>query len=196
MIHEIGTEIQAAIQARGCPFFVVDGPEREKAATWGRERIVIERDPAGDSFSPMKGSHRNPRRYIIRNIGCKITIYAQEPAAGALEFEHYRRAEHVLDFVLVALDDVATVRNNGFDYKGGKWLAPDDLAKSETFGGAVYELSFTFERGVRAETWEGAARPTVAGSMRNTTKVSLKGGADDDNDPNTVPASAETSCGN
>ena len=82
---------------------------------------------------------------------------------------------------------------------GGKFVAPPDLEKTEKIGGAVYELAFTFDRAVLARTWAGDKLPeaTVGPGgvvIHRTTRVSLANGPDDDNDPTTVPASAETSC--
>lgn len=197
MIHEIGVELAARLVVSGTPFPVVDGPESTKTATWGRERIVIERS-GGDSFSAARSQHINPKHRRTRNIGGKITIYAQSPLSGATNFEHERRAEAVLDQVLVALDYVAAVRKNSWTPTGGEFVAPEDIKDSERRGGAVYELRFTFERAVMARTWANANRPEFtfgAGTLSSTTKVSMAHGADDDNDPNTVPATAETACG-
>lgn len=189
MIHEIGRELQAALRAKGCPFNVVDGPEGQATTTYARERIVIEHDEAGDSFGPTRSQSRNPRNRMIRNVGVKITIYAQSSASGALEFEHRRRAEHVLDLVLVALEKVITARHNGWVVKAGRFINPEDLAKSETIGGAVYELSFTVERGVFDTTFTNAARPEFtmgAGGISSTTRA-MRPGADE--------ADAEIACG-
>lgn len=159
MIHEIGLEINAKLIARGCPLRVVDGPERTKDVTWGRERIVLEHDAAGDTFGPPRGQRPNPKHRFTRNIGCKLTIFAQSASGGAMEFEHRRRVEHVLDMVLVALEEVAIARRNGMVLKGGKLIDPVDLAGSEVAGGAVYELTFTVERAVEVLTWAGGAQP-------------------------------------
>ncbi len=198
MIHEIGVELQAALRAQGCPFSVVDGPEQTQTTTYGRERIVIAHDDGGDSFSSPKGHAINPRLYGIRNIGVKITIYAQRVGVGATEFEHRRRAEQVIDMVIVALTDIAATRKNGFAIKGGKFVEPADLEKSTAAAGSVYELQLTWERGIAKRKWDGSKRPEAAvgdGMITSATKVSLRGGVDDDDDPTTVPASAETACG-
>ena len=85
---------------------------------------------------------------MTRNVGVKATIYAQCPSKGAFYWEHVRRAEHVLDMVLVALDIVAKKRANLVVFKSGKFVYPDDFKQGETPGGAVYELYLTFDRGV------------------------------------------------
>jgi len=198
MIHEIGVELQTKLYARGCPFRVVDGPEAAQTTTWARERIVLERDrDSGDRFCPARSQAKNKDQRMTRSIGVKLTIYAQSVSSGALQFEHERRVDHVLDQVLVAIEEIAIARKNAWALGGGKFVQPDDIEKSDAPGGAAYELKFTFDRAVNVQTFAGEKRPEAtigAGGITSTTKVS-RAHADDDNDPNTVPANAETSCG-
>lgn len=199
MIYEIGVEIGAAIAARGCPLKVVDGPEAAAPVTGSRERIVIEHDlDGGDSFGPVKSAHTNPKHVATRRIGAKLTIYAQSPKPGAQLFEHRRRAEHVLDLVFVALSQVARKRANECAVGAGKFLEAADLEASARYPGAVYELKFDFGRAVEVRDWDGEKQPEAtleAGGVHSITKVSRASGPDDDNDPTTPPADAETSCG-
>ncbi len=157
MLHELAGEMQAALIAKGCPFPVVDGPEPTKTASWSRERIVIEHDV--DAFGPPRSQHKNPKHRMTRQVGVKLTIYAKSPAVGALEFEHRRRAEHVLDLVLVALGDVCSMRKIGCALKNGSFVIPEDLTDSAAPCGAAYELSFAVDRGVPVLTWQGEKRP-------------------------------------
>ncbi len=195
MIHEIGRELEAALLAQGCPFKVVDGPEAAKPVTYRDGLIVIERDEdSGDSFVEPKSQTINPKMYAVRNIGVKLTIYAQSAAAGAAPFEHRRRAEHVLDCVIVALIDIRAARKNGLKWSGGRFVQPADLEKSAAIAGATYELKLTWERGITKKTWAGGIRPEftiTADNLTSTTLVSRAFGPDDDNDPNTPPAIAE-----
>lgn len=198
MIREICVELQAELRAQGCPLSVVFGPERTAPTTYARERIVIEHDEGGDSFGPARATHKNPRVRMVRNVGAKLTIYVQSVASGAALFEHRRRAEHVLDLVLVALEKVIVVRKNGWTIKGGKFVVPADMAPSEEQSGAAYEFTFSFERAVMVQKWNGDVRQEHAlgaGEIRSTTRVSAQGGVDDDDDFTTVPAGAETGCG-
>lgn len=184
MLHEIGVQLEAALVAKGLSFKVYDGPEIRKTATFARERVVIEHDmQAGDTFGSRHRADTNPRTRMTRAIGTKLTIYAQHPAPGSSYWEHKRRAEHVLDLVLIALDVIAKERANIFAPKSGKFVFPDDLKASETPGGAVYELFFTFDRGVADRKWDGTAQPTTVVSavypgtgpgvvIKNTDKVS------------------------
>ena len=163
MIHEIGIELQTKLRSAGCPLSVVDGPEPTKTATWGRERIVIER-AGGDKFGHAISQAKNPKHRMTQQTGAKLTIYAQSVRAGALHFEHERRAQHVLDLVLVALSEIQSLRKgrDAFIPDSGDFITPPDLEASERRGGAVYELRFTVPRAIAVQTWAGDARPQVA----------------------------------
>jgi hypothetical protein len=197
MIHEIGVELGAKLAARGCPLPVVDGPERTTVAGWGNERIVLEHDDAGDTFGPARSQRPNPKHRFTRNIGAKITIYAQETSSGAQAFEHRRRAEHVLDLVLVALEEVFILRRNGCSMKSGKFIEPEDSADSQSISGAAFELQFSFERAVMVATWTGSIQPEATvgpggiSSITHTTKASPAGTLVNGL---TAPIGAETAC--
>lgn len=189
MIHEIGVELQAKLRAVRCPLPVVDGPEPTQTATNARERIVIEHD-GDDRFGPARSQHVNPKQRMTRAIGAKITIFAKSPEPGARPYEHRRRAEHILDLVLVAMGEVAAERKNAWAPTGGRFVRAPDLEASERPGGAVYELDLTFDRAVLVQTWAGEIRPEAAlgaNSIRSRTNVSLA--TDDD------PTAAKTACG-
>ena len=192
MLHEIGVQLEAALSELGCPFRVIDGDDDENAhrtTTYGRERIVFEHDDsAGDSFTLPVVQRQHPSHSFVRVVGAKITIYAQSAKSGAKPFEHRRRAEHVLDLVLSSLSDVVAKRKNRILFNGGAFIRPDDLARTETGGGAVYELKFTIDRGVVKQSWAYETAPTLTlgtGLIRNRTEVF---GTDPD-------AEAEAACG-
>lgn len=191
MIHEVGVDLGTYLKSKGCPFKVIDGPEFRPTTTFARERIVIEHDPAGDSFGARRQADKNPRTWMTRNTGVKITIYAKHPNTGSTYWEHIRRAEQVLDQVLVGINVVAKQRANLCTFKSGKFVLPPDLKDSETPGGAVYELLLTFDRGVAERNWDMSADPTAEvgdGFIKSTTVVS---GVTEDGG-----ASSETACGN
>ena len=191
MIHEIVTEINARLRYRKCPILAVDGTEPTNTTTGARERIVVEHDEDGtDSYDVPQGARVNDAPRIVCQSSYKATFYVQSAAAGATPYEHRRRAEHLRDMFVVAWFEVAKVRRNQGAIKGGRFIQPVDLAKSETIAGAVYELKFTFDRGIRVLTWAGEKRPEAAVGdfeVGSTTKVRLAHGADD--------ATPETGCG-
>ena len=193
MMHAIGRELEAELQSRGCPLKVVDR-ETATPATWTNPRIVIEH--AGDTFAAPRVLSINPKRHYERTIGGKITIFAKSAKPGALEFEHRHIAEEVLDQVLVAMRYVAARRLNSYTLGAGKFIPIKDLEKSDAQGGAVYELAFSFSRAVTERTWVGDFQPEGSiNGFSSRSAVSLRGVADDDGDPNTPSASAETACG-
>ena len=176
MIHEVGVNLGQYLAAKRCPFEVVDGPERRGTVTFARERVVIERDQdVGDGFDENRISKRNPATYLTRLIGCKVTIYARAPNAGAFYWEHQRRAERVLDLVLANLYEIAKIRRNLCSFKSGRFVDAPDLKPTETPGGAIYELKFTFDRGVTNNDWLGDPPFTdlviPEGMIKNTVKV-------------------------
>lgn len=177
MIHAIGEQLAAALVTAGIPFPVVDGPERRPTTTFGRERVVIERN-GEDSFVSTHRPGLNPVTRLTRVVPCKITIYAQNPSKGSAEFEHFRRCEAVLDQVLIALYNITKGRQNILSLKSGKFVVPEEFKSGETMGGAVYELLFTVDRGVTTASWVGQAAPTatVGGStIVNNTQVTVNG---------------------
>jgi hypothetical protein len=161
MLHAVGVALQSALRGKGCPLPVVDGPEPLKtAATFARERIVLERDDS-DGFEAAAGARTiaMPRGPLFRQVGAKLTIYARSPRVGALSFEHYERAENALDLVLAELDGV--LRGDTFQTRwsvtGGGFVRPVDLENAEAVAGAAYELRFAFLRGTPTTTWTGGA---------------------------------------
>lgn len=162
MLHEIGVELEAQLEARGCVFPVIDGPEFRPTVTFARERIVLEYDMTGtEGYLAKHNSKINPTARYTRNMACKATIYVKAPKPGALYMEHQRRAEHVLDQVIVGLQKVALPRQNIFLPTSGHFKLPDDLKESETPGGAVYELFFNFDRGIVDQNWNFSPDPTA-----------------------------------
>jgi hypothetical protein len=179
MLHEIGVELGAALVAQGCPLKVFDGPESTKTTTYARERIVLEYADS-DSFSAPRSQHRNPKHRMTRNVAAKITIFAQSAAAGATEWEHYRRAEHILDLVLVAMEKVIVARKSAWNVGSGKFISPEDLKASESIGGAVYELAFTVERSVFEQKWNGSVKEQVTDfAITSSDRIILANGPED-----------------
>jgi len=144
---------------------------------------------------PVTSQHINPKQVATFSPAAKITIYARSPKVGANRFEHERRAHAALRQVIAALKLVFAVRKNSWTFIGGGFITPADLDKSEKAGGAAYSFNFSFDTGVPDLTWAGAAQDEMTileDTIQSTTMVSLAHAPDDDDDPNNVPASAET----
>jgi hypothetical protein len=192
MIHELGRQLEPKLLAKGCPFKVVDRESTKTAVTWRNNVIVIEETK--DSYEPPTSQSRNPKRYYDGRIGAKLTIYAQSTRPGAPEFEHRRIARRVVDLILVALRTIRGEQRTGIGIGAGQFVTIEDLAGSERHGGAVYELEIVVDRGVADRTWEGAIAAEfefVAGSITNSSRVSLTSVPEDDGNPSTP----EAACG-
>lgn len=199
MISEICKELGTQLALVKCPFDVVDGPEDTDAIGFGKERVIVEYDGDGsDTFSPpLNPGAVGPQKKCryVRTMALKVTVMAQSPKKGALYLEHRRRCELAVDLVVVALEQVAADRKNRFRPLTGKPWTPKDQEKSPTTAGYGYVLKCTFDRGVFAQTFKSEAQPTsTLAGISSETKVSRAGYPDDDDDPTTIPAAAETAC--
>lgn len=180
MIHDIAAAVDAELKTKKCPIRIVLDAERTKATTYARERILFEEDDdAGDTFGPIHTPQKNPRPRMLSNVGAKITIFAQAANAGTAQWEHRRRARHVLDLVLVALDKVLKGKKQGYALSKGGFVKLADLESSESVSGAVYELSLSIERNVFEQTWAGDKRPEatigVDVAVSNTVRAAIEG---------------------
>lgn len=194
MLHMIGRELEAKLVEKNCPYQVVDREPRGTAITY-TPRIVLEHD-GDDKFGDPRGLSTNPKKHYTRTIGAKLTIYGKSLKPGAQEFEHRRVVEQVLDIVLVGMRKVAAERLNRYVLVGGKFIVPEDLAKSEIRAGAAYELKFTFDRAVSELTWEGEKFPEASiGTVQSTNRIWSTFDADNDGNPITPPPTAEIACG-
>lgn len=159
MLREIAAELEANLGLIECPLHVIPGPEPAATTTFARERIVLEHDEkTPDQFkAPRVAGQKNPRIRLIRDVAAKLTIYAQAPGAGATHWEHRRRAEHILDLVLVQLQKtVVYARQTGMTIGRGSFIEPADLAASEAIRGAAYQLEFTLERAVIEQNYDSS----------------------------------------
>jgi len=181
MIHEIARELRVLLDTAGVPMPVVDGPERTTSAVTPRERIVVERLRAPEQILAPKGANsRNPVHVLDRKLAAKITVYAQEPRAGAQHHEHVRRADRVVDSVLAALRQVLVARKNGAAEIGaGQLVELEDTKGTPVTNFAVYEIPFSVRRAVEVRTWAGAAATEggafTATTIASTTVVGLEG---------------------
>lgn len=191
MIYEVCREIESYLHAHKCPLDVVYGPEQTKQVGWARERIVIENDFGGsDKFPGPRSQNLNPPLTTVRVQALKATIYARSCVPGVQPFEHRRRADLILDQLLCAIRFVACNRKNGYDWTGGSFFVPDDVAEADVHGGAAYELTFTIERGVTEANFKGEIQPEAAQGqwgITSKTKVSEPGTAG--------PGPNDTACG-
>jgi hypothetical protein len=199
MIQKIREELAAYLASKSVPVTVelnepVGGSKMQ--STFGRSRITLdhETDRKGDAFLPSRSQRLANQHRYTRSQAWILRIYAQSGRAGALRFEHERLANDILDFVLVGLDEIAAKRSNRWTPNGGSFVTIADLAESERPGGAVYELSLSFDRGVsEAVTWPAPDEPTatlIAGQLTSKTNVTSANA-----DPDLPAPTPEVSCG-
>lgn len=192
MMHEITLAVAEQLRARGVPFAVVFGPERQKTTLTSPVRIVIERDrQVGDGIGPARSVHTNPRMRAVRAIGCVARIFAKSNVAGAGEWDHAELADKLVDKLVVALDVVVRSNQTLWAPVRGKFLTAEELAARDltTWPGVVYELQFTVDRGVFDSDFAGEAAPKASVgpggvAVQSTTKVKVNGVGD-----------PETACG-
>jgi hypothetical protein len=181
MIHEIARELRTLLETAGVPMPVVDGPEKAASIVTPRERIVVERLRTPEPIVAPKGTNagRNPVHVFDRKLNAKITIYAQEPRAGALYHEHVRRADLAADRVLAALRQSLVARKNGAEIGAGQLAELEDAKGTPVTNFAVYEIPFFVRRAVEVRTWAGAAAEEggafTASTIASTTVVGLEG---------------------
>jgi hypothetical protein len=173
MIYEVCVELRAYLAEQGCPFPIVEGAAADPT-TLGPCFITIERDEAGESFGPPRGARamNNPKPITTRKIGVLITFRIQRTAGGALPHEHARICDHVVDLVLAGLAYVSAVRRIICSLKGGKYITPPDMQKSEATSGVVYELRFDIDRAVVEQQYD---RRGAVGEFRSTTTIGAIG---------------------
>lgn len=161
MIYEVARELETALRDKGVPLPVVYGPEPTRGDSQ-RERIVVQRTE--DDFGPLRSQWTNPRGKGLAILqGVTIRIYARSPMGGSRIHDHERRAYHVLDRIIVALDKVVRSRKNNVAITAGGIVPPVDVttdgATQTPWPGVVYELRLTVDRGVFDRTWPTAADP-------------------------------------
>ena len=171
MLYEISKEISTALQAKGVPFAVVYGPERDPASV-NETRVVIERDRrATDEFAAPTGRPLNPRLFAVRWQAVQIWIYAQSTLDGARIEDHEAVAEQLVDKTYVALVKCvaagkrggAVEQHNALRITSAHVLGADELRLLglEAWQGVIYEISCAIDRAVVDTTWTAEAPATA-----------------------------------
>lgn len=189
MLYEISREIEAELQARGCGYPVVYGPERVPTSLVNC-RIVVQRDRGtNENVSAPKFRAPNPRMIAVRATAGKCRIFAKSSLPGANAWDHEREADHVADAFTVALHVAVRKRNTEYRISGGKLLTAQELEylSISAWPGAVYDLDFEVDRAVNDATWAGEKRPEVQVGGQDgvviTTGATVSGNAADSNLP-------------
>lgn len=192
MLYAIARELHAALQAQHVPIPVVFGPDVVSVGI--DERIVM--DYAGQNSDSIEGptsQHFNPKMPLRLIQGGRIRIYARSPIDGAAWHDHTERAARVLSHVAAELDFIVKKRRNVLAFGPCGFGRLEDEEGAEVTTGAIYDLTFTIDRAILRQSWEGDGLAEVAigagVGLKSTTKVSNGPGP-----AGTPPADAETAC--
>jgi hypothetical protein len=173
-------DLRTLLAAAGVPMPVVDGPEQTASVVTPRERIVVEMLDEEHPLLPPKGANtRNPIHVRDLEIPAKVTIYAQDPRAGALHHEHITRAVKVLRSVVAALHQVLVAGKHGSKIGNPKPVKLEDTKGTPVTNFFAYEVPFFVRTSVEVRTWAGSAAEEggafTATTIASTTVVGLEG---------------------
>lgn len=179
MIYDVSREVEDKLRAQKYPVRVYYGPERAHREPALGGVIIFERAPASESIVSPKGQQANPRKVATRQTQGRVRVYAKNTSAGARINEHEALCDYVVDAVIVAVEETITEAKMGvLSWGEARYLSPAELHAEarerqtaenrtqsyplEQWPGVVYQLAFSFERGVMKQDWLHAARPEVA----------------------------------
>lgn len=171
MIHELAGLLRTALAAKGVPYEVVYGPTATPPKV-GSTRIQILRDTdAGDQVLGPRSQHLNARQFSVRAMGALARVHATSTLAGAQRHDHEDLADAIVDQLQIELYKIARDAKTLIRFvRAG--IVTDQTA--DGWSGALYELRFQLDRGVRDTKWTGEAAPE--GSFTGTaTTLDLTG---------------------
>lgn len=203
MIHDIAKEVTADLASRGVPFGLLLNDSPKGRSSFASTRMTVEHTKGlgADRFGPVRSMRTIDKHVATKSAGYTIEIYAKSTRGGALLLEHEVLAEELCDQIVVSLRIVSSRRENALTITGAGFVEIEGFEGSEKPGGALYVITFTFDRAVFARTWKGELTPTVTfgdGSaptdvrIGSTTKVSS---SEANTDMTAPPPDATTSCG-
>jgi hypothetical protein len=176
-LHVVVRSVHSALKAKGAPFDTVYGPERFKPAAISPARVVIDHGPPGsDSGAAVMSQRANPKLAGQIDVGCVMRVYARSPKTGARVQDHRDLCERIRDLVWGELCRVVVALPTARPtLSSGGFTLPEDIADSEVWPGAMYELSFSVPHGIAQieGTWdelmtahaEGEERPGAVGEV-------------------------------
>ena len=178
MIYDVSREVDAKLRAQSYPFRVEYGPAHLHREGYPTGVIVFERSSAPEPIGSPKGQQVNPRKVATRQTQGRVRVYAKSGKAGSRLNEHQALCDYVVDAVIVAVEETITEARMGtLTWADARYLTPAELQAEardqqvadnrtqtyplEQWPGVVYQLQFSFERGVAKRDWLHASRPEV-----------------------------------
>lgn len=191
MISSFTDDLRSALSDRGVPYPIVYGPERMQQTLLAEPHIVITRDrQQGETFKPPKTTKQNPPLDHVRAMAVRCLVYGKSRLPGATVADHERVADKVADQIVLAMRAIVNERQTEWVIIGGRMLNDTDLQEEglEAWPGAVYELRFTIDRGVRNENYAGeyADESTIGGAHGISFDLTLS--ADGTGQENALPS--------
>jgi hypothetical protein len=204
-VLQLVTLLQTGLNAIGCPASVVSAEDHKRVA-WAEHRVVVDLDTDTPDTFDAPSLSENPKQRLTHNIPIKLTLYTKSGRPGATLLEHRHRSMLFVHAVICELERIVKTAEDatppglgGFPWvppTNGKHVIPEDLKATDRPGGDVYELKWALPVAIpKRQSWTVEIYPTATlAGVDSMTKVH-RGLADDDNNPLTVPAGAETACG-
>lgn len=153
MIHALFLTLRDALKAKGVPFEVVYGPKPVPMSV-GATRVQVLRDyDASEQIGAARAPGVNPRRLAIRAVPGIVRIFARAVVAGAGPGDHEALADAIADQCQVEIHKAARAVPTLYAITSAGLT--DRLDVPDGWAGAVYELKFTMDRGVRDTDWLG-----------------------------------------
>ena len=179
MIHQLAVDTAAAMHARGYPVSVYYGPERVTRDGVPSHTILFSRDlERGDAVRAPTGQRSAPRYVRVRELGVVALVRVQSTVPGAMQHEHERECDIVVDGLLAALCDLYTAgQRPPLEVTEARMLPPED--EQELFHGAVYRIRFVLPRAVERRDYDGAGPSTAVLADIVTSPVMLSTGGTD-----------------
>jgi len=161
MIYDLAKEVALELAEQGCPYRVVYGPDRFTDVSAADTHIVFSRIGSSELVVANTSFKQNPKLRAIRRIGATVRVIASSTLPGALQEDHERLADQILDLLIIAIKKVTAVWRVEFNAVSGQFLDAESayLPGLETWPGVVYDLQIQIDRGVFDRTWQGEARP-------------------------------------
>lgn len=181
MIFSLREGLRQDLLARGFPVTVDCGMPRPASRGPSRQRhsVVLSRDyEQGDLLVAAPGG--NPDTLFARMVGYTITVFAFDPSAGALSWEHESEADKLIDALIVSIQDWVTAQKAWrWEYVSGRMLSASELYgdSAETTHTAGYQMQIRIGRAVNRLEYDGDLTYETAdiSSVNIDAEVSLDG---------------------
>ena len=176
MIFDLAQDVAADLASRKFPVEVRYGREPVLSRGYGSHTVTFSRDDQSGDGTPEspRGSKRNPDYRYTRGLGVVALLFIASGLPGAMQHEHERECDLVVDGLLTAIEDWAKEAMSAIEWGHLGYLAPDQVDGTEHRAAIVYEVRFQVLRGVYRKDYDGGYPATAELSSATTeTRVLL-----------------------